>query len=173
MNAIVANVDASRWAIGAARANAQASGLAARPVRWLCDDVLSFSRRLVRRGDAFDGIIADPPAFGRAMRGKEWRIERDLPELLRLPVLSGTPAFVLLTSHDRRWPPARLRQAVLSILPRAAAASAASGDGVEFGSMVLSACESERGDLPMGAYARWRSPTVAGPGPGPGALVAR
>ena len=82
----VAHVDGARAAVSRARANAELSGLAAAPVRWLAEDALTFVERAVRRGEAYDGVVLDPPAFGRggAKKKVDWRIERDLERLLRL-----------------------------------------------------------------------------------------
>ena len=98
--AAVTHVDGARAAIGWARRNAELSGLADRPIRWIVDDAAAFVAREARRGRHYDGIVLDPPAFGRG-RGREWRLENDLPELLELCRAVAVPgAFVLLTSHS-------------------------------------------------------------------------
>ena len=74
--------------------------MADRPVRWLVDDAATFVAREARRGRRYDGIVLDPPAFGRAA-GREWRLEEDLPDLLAACRSVATPdAFVLLTAHS-------------------------------------------------------------------------
>ncbi len=78
----VTHVDASKKAIGFARDNQQAAGLGDAPIRWICDDALSFVKREIRRGRRYDGIILDPPKFGRGPDGETWKLETDLPELL-------------------------------------------------------------------------------------------
>ncbi|MBY0564595.1 MAG: class I SAM-dependent methyltransferase [Hyphomonadaceae bacterium] len=78
----VTHVDASKKAIGFARDNQAAAGLSEAPIRWICDDALGFVKREVRRGRRYDGIILDPPKFGRGPDGETWRLEEDLPELL-------------------------------------------------------------------------------------------
>ena len=78
----VTHVDASKKAIGFARDNQQAAGLSEAPIRWICDDALTFVKREIRRGRRYDGIILDPPKFGRGPDGETWRLETDLPELL-------------------------------------------------------------------------------------------
>jgi 23S rRNA (cytosine1962-C5)-methyltransferase len=96
----VAHVDGARSAIAWARRNAELSGLANRPIRWLVDDASAFVAREARRGRRYDGIVLDPPAFGRA-DGREWRLEADLPELLAACQAIAAPgAFVLLTAHS-------------------------------------------------------------------------
>jgi 23S rRNA (cytosine1962-C5)-methyltransferase len=97
--AAVAHVDAARSAVAWARRNAQLSGLADRPVRWLVDDAAGFVAREARRGRRYDGIVLDPPSFGRAF-GRRWRLAEELPELLLACSRVATDdAFVLLTAH--------------------------------------------------------------------------
>ena len=98
--AAVAHVDGARSAVAWARRNAELSGLADRPVRWLVDDAATFAAREARRGRRYDGIVLDPPAFGRA-HGREWRLEEDLPALLAgCRTVAAPGAFVLLTAHS-------------------------------------------------------------------------
>ncbi len=98
--ATVAHVDASRPAVAWARRNAELSGLADRPVRWLVDDARAFVEREARRGRRYDGIVLDPPAYGHA-HGRTWKLEDDLPELLHACATIAAPgAFVLLTAHS-------------------------------------------------------------------------
>jgi 23S rRNA (cytosine1962-C5)-methyltransferase len=78
----VTHVDASKKAIGFARDNQQAAGLSDAPIRWICDDALTFVKREIRRGRRYDGVILDPPKFGRGPDGETWKLESDLPELL-------------------------------------------------------------------------------------------
>ena len=78
----VTHVDASKKAIGFARDNQQAAGLSDAPIRWICDDALTFVKREIRRGRRYDGVILDPPKFGRGPDGETWKLETDLPELL-------------------------------------------------------------------------------------------
>jgi 23S rRNA (cytosine1962-C5)-methyltransferase len=97
--AAVAHVDASRPAVAWARRNAELSGLADRPVRWLVDDAASFVAREARRGRRHDGLILDPPSFGRA-GPRRWRLLDDLPALLEAcAAILEDGAFVLLTAH--------------------------------------------------------------------------
>ena len=98
--AAVTHVDGARATIGWARRNAELSGLADRPVRWIVDDAAAFVAREARRGRRYDGIVLDPPAFGRG-RGREWRLEADLPALLdACRAVAAPDAFVLLTAHS-------------------------------------------------------------------------
>jgi 23S rRNA (cytosine1962-C5)-methyltransferase len=78
----VTHVDASKKAIGFGKDNQREAGLSEAPIRWICDDALSFAKRELRRGRRYDGIILDPPKFGRGPEGETWRLENDLPALL-------------------------------------------------------------------------------------------
>ncbi len=98
--AAVAHVDGAKAAVAWARHNAELSSLADRPIRWLVDDATSFAAREARRDRRYDGIVLDPPAFGR-VGGHEWRLETDLPDLLAACREIAAPgAFVLLTAHS-------------------------------------------------------------------------
>lgn len=96
----VCHVDGAKSAVSWARRNAEISAMGDNKIRWICDDVLDFMAREVKRGKKYDGIILDPPAFGRG-GGKDWKLERDLPEMLSLmgKLLVDDPAFVVLTCH--------------------------------------------------------------------------
>ncbi len=96
----VTHVDASRPAVVWARHNAALSELADRPVRWIVDDALDFTRREARRGRRYDGIVLDPPSFGHGPRGTRWELADALPDLLDACAAVATDdAFVLLTAH--------------------------------------------------------------------------
>ncbi|HSL97822.1 MAG TPA: class I SAM-dependent methyltransferase [Candidatus Deferrimicrobiaceae bacterium] len=97
--ASVVHVDASRPAVAWARRNAELSGLDERPIRWLVDDAAAFVAREGRRARHYDGLILDPPSFGRA-GARRWRLLEDLPDLLAACASIVThEAFVLLTAH--------------------------------------------------------------------------
>ena len=97
--AAVAHVDAARAAVAWARHNAELSGLADRPIRWLVDDAPAFVAREARRGRRYDGIVLDPPSYGHA-RGRRWTIAEDLPALLdACRAIAANDAFVLVTAH--------------------------------------------------------------------------
>lgn len=99
--AAVTHVDASKGMVQWARENAAASGLAERPVRWLVDDCLKFVQREIRRGNHYDGIIMDPPSYGRGPGGEVWKLEEQLYGLVELclPVLTENPLFFILNSY--------------------------------------------------------------------------
>jgi 23S rRNA (cytosine1962-C5)-methyltransferase len=104
----VAHVDASRPAVAWARRNADLSGLADRPIRWLVDDARAFIRRERRRGHHYDGVVLDPPTYGHG--NGAWQIDTDLEPLLDdLAALVGPkPAFVLLSAHTPGYEGERL-----------------------------------------------------------------
>jgi 23S rRNA (cytosine1962-C5)-methyltransferase len=97
----VTHVDASRKAVKWARENQSLSQLEDRPIRWLVDDASSFVAREVRRGRTYDGLILDPPRFGRGPKGELWKVEESLPGLLRQcrKLLSPAPLFILLNTY--------------------------------------------------------------------------
>ena len=96
----VTHVDASRPAVAWARRNAELSGLADRPIRWIVDDALTFVEREQRRGRRYDGIVLDPPTFGHGTRGSRWELAVALPGLLDACAAVATDdVFVLLTAH--------------------------------------------------------------------------
>ncbi|TAK00271.1 MAG: hypothetical protein EPO36_09325 [Chloroflexota bacterium] len=107
----VVHVDASRPAVAWARRNAELSGLAERPIRWIVDDALAFVRREARRGRRYAGLILDPPSYGHRGRGGRagWQLEGGLVELLDACAgVVGPDAFCLLTAHTPGWDPDRL-----------------------------------------------------------------
>ena len=109
--ASVVHVDASKPTVGWARRNAERSGLADRPVRWIVDDAVAFTEREIRRGRRYAGIVLDPPSYGHGPGSGAWRIEDDLPALLAATGgLLDPGGFILLTAHTRGFrggPPRR------------------------------------------------------------------
>ncbi len=99
--AAVTHVDASKGMVAWAKENAVSSGVADRPVRWLVDDCVKFVNREIRRGNKYDGIIMDPPSYGRGPNGEVWKLEQNLSQLLRLTgqLLSDDAEFFLLNSY--------------------------------------------------------------------------
>jgi 23S rRNA (cytosine1962-C5)-methyltransferase len=138
----VCHVDASKAAVAWARENASLNGV--ENVRWIVDDVIKFLSREVRRGVCYDGIILDPPTFGRGSHGEVFKIENDLPTILNLcfKLLSQKPLFVILSSHTPGYTPIVLRH----LLRQAADLGV-----IETGEMVIQAPL----ELPSGSYGRW------------------
>jgi 23S rRNA (cytosine1962-C5)-methyltransferase len=97
----VTHVDASQKAIYWARENQVLSGLADKPIRWIVDDALKFVRREKKRGNTYDGIILDPPKFGRGPKGEVWEFYKLLPVLLDAcrDALSTKPKFIIITAY--------------------------------------------------------------------------
>jgi len=100
----VTHVDASKKAIGWARENQTLSGLDDKPIRWICDDAGKFVAREGRRGNLYDGILLDPPKYGRGPKGEVWHLFEDLPEMLRLcrAILAPDALFMVLTAYSIR-----------------------------------------------------------------------
>ena len=102
--ASVTHLDASKKAIQWAKDNQEASGLGDKPIRWICDDAKAFVSRELRRGKTYDGIILDPPKFGRGPDGERWMIEEDLAPFLRdcAALLSDNASFMIITAYAMR-----------------------------------------------------------------------
>ena len=100
----VTHVDASKKSVAQAKDNAALSGLADAPIRWLIDDAAKFAAREVRRERRYDGIILDPPKFGRGPGGETWRLEEGLPGLVRdcRRLLNAESRFLFLTVYAVR-----------------------------------------------------------------------
>jgi 23S rRNA (cytosine1962-C5)-methyltransferase len=108
--AVVTHVDASKPSVELAKQNAERSGLADAPVRWIVEDVLRYCQREVKRGSRYDAVILDPPTYGHGPKGEAWRLDRDLPELLELcgTLVDSAPQFFLATCHTPGVGPAEL-----------------------------------------------------------------
>lgn len=115
----VCHVDASKGMVAWARENAVSSGLGEKPVRWLVDDCVKFVQREQRRGNTYDGIIMDPPSYGRGPGGEVWKLEEQLYPLVELclPVLSDDPLFFVLNSYTTGLSPA-VMEYLLAVLLR-------------------------------------------------------
>lgn len=100
----VTHVDASRKAIAYARENQALSGLEDLPIRWICEDAAKFVAREVRRGNTYDGIILDPPKYGRGPKGEVWDLYTSLPEMLQnlKQILAKDALFMILTAYAIR-----------------------------------------------------------------------
>ena len=143
------HVDASKKSVEAARANAALSGLADAPVRWIIDDAAKFVAREVRRGRRYDGILLDPPKYGRGPEGEIWRLEEDLPRLIAdcRRLLDERSRFLFLTVYA-------VRMSALAIGELVRQAFADLPGKVEMGE--LGVREEARGlVLPTAIWARW------------------
>lgn len=147
----VTHVDASKKIVQIARQNQALSGLADRPVRWIGDDALKFLKREIRRGVRYDGIILDPPKFGRGPKGEVWEFFELLPNLLELcrQALSPHPRFFVLTAYAVQASAISLYYAVQELL---------SFHNGELSCGELSLKEQSAGRLlPLAIYVRWRA----------------
>jgi 23S rRNA (cytosine1962-C5)-methyltransferase len=143
------HVDASKKSVEAGKANAALSGLADRPIRWIVDDASKFTAREVRRERRYDGILLDPPKFGRGPTGEVWRLEEDLAPLLAdcRRLLDENSRFLVLTVYA-------VRMSALAIGELLKQVMADLGGKVEVGEM--SVREEVRGLLlPTAIFARW------------------
>ncbi len=149
--AAVTHVDAAKGMVGWAKENAAASGLGNAPVRYLVDDCVKFVEREIRRGSRYDGIIMDPPSYGRGPKGEVWKMEEGIWTLLELAVqlLSKQPLFFLLNSYTTG-----LQPAVLSYMMKLTIAPAFGGQ-VSADEIGLPVRESGL-VLPCGASGRWQ-----------------
>ena len=97
----VCHVDSSKGMTTWAKENIVSSGLKDRPVRFIVDDVVKFVNREIRRGNKYDGIIMDPPSYGRGTNGEVWKFEENISDLVELcsKVLSDKPLFFLINSY--------------------------------------------------------------------------
>ena len=144
--ASIVHVDASRPTVAWARRNAETSGLADRPVRWIVDDAVAFTEREVRRGRRYAGIVLDPPSYGHGPGSGAWRIEDDLPALLAAAGgLLESDGFILLTAHTAGFEEDRLAAEVETALRRRPSA-------IETGPLELSTEDGRT--LGLGAFAR-------------------
>ncbi|ADE54823.1 protein of unknown function methylase putative [Coraliomargarita akajimensis DSM 45221] len=141
------HVDASKGMVQWARENAKINGLEDHPIRWIIDDVNKFLQREIRRGRRYDGILLDPPSFGRGKGGELYKIEHALLETLNhvKGVLSDQPCFVYLTSHTPGFTPIVLDNLLRQLLP---------AGKLEHGEMLLTG-SSDAFPVPSGTWARW------------------
>ena len=118
--ASVTHVDASKGMVGWAKENARSSGLGEAPIRWIVDDCVKFVEREIRRGNHYDGIIMDPPSYGRGPKGEIWKIEEAIHPLIRLcsQLLSDDPLFFLVNSYTTGLAPAVLTYMIATELKK-------------------------------------------------------
>ncbi|MFV0437204.1 MAG: class I SAM-dependent methyltransferase [Desulfopila sp.] len=147
--ATVCHLDAAKGMVDWARENSALNGLTGAPIRWLVDDAVKFLQRQRRRGDRYDGIILDPPSFGRGKRGEIFKIERDILTTLELcrSLLNDTPLFVLFSCHTNGFTPTVMENLLSQLL-------ADRGGTIESGEMFLLG-EGSTYSLPNGSWARW------------------
>ena len=146
----VTHVDASKKSVAQARENAALSGMAERPIRWIVDDAAKFTAREARRGKRYDGIILDPPKFGRGPEGEVWRIEEHLAPLIGdcRRLLDADSRFLFLTVYAVRMSSlalAGLLDEVFADLP----------GKIEHGDLAVREAGPDGRLLPTAIFARW------------------
>ena len=145
--ASVVHVDAAKGMVAWAKENAQESGLSEAPIRYIVDDCVKFVKRELRRGRRYDGILMDPPSYGRGPDGEMWKIENDLWPLVQdcAALLSDSPAFFLINSYTTGLAPSVLANVLKTALPEGTVRAEEVGLPIRRGGLVL----------PCGATGRW------------------
>lgn len=150
--AAVTHVDASKGMVTWAKENAVSSGLKDAPIRWIVDDCVKFVEREIRRGNTYDGIIMDPPSYGRGPKGEIWKIEEKIFPFIELctKILAPNPLFYLVNSYTTGLQPAVLSYMMGStIVPKFGGEVQAEEIGLPVTSSGLV--------LPCGASGRWQN----------------
>lgn len=151
--ASVCHLDASKGMVSWARENAVLNGLEKSPIRWIVEDVKKFLLRELKRNSRYEGIILDPPSFGRGTKGEIFKIEDEINSLLDncKELLSDKPLFIFLSCHTNGFSPMVMKHLLNQVM------SDRSGN-VEVGEMLLEG-ESSVFPVPSGTFALW-TPTV-------------
>ena len=149
--ASVTHVDASKKSVAWARENQELSKLNDKPIRWIVEDAVKYVQREAKRGVKYDGIILDPPKFGRGPKGEIWEVYKSLPNLLEMcrQCLSDNPLFLIVTVYAVRASAIHVAQAVDEMMKKY------KGD-VESGELVTREKSANR-LLSQAVYARWSS----------------
>ncbi len=146
----VVHVDGSKAAITWAKENAEISGLADKPIRWILDDARVFVEREIKRGRKYHGIIMDPPAFGHGPDKELWKIEEHFLDLIDKckQLLVEKPLFFLINGYSAGYSAVAYKNNLLSLQENY-------GGEIEIGELVIEEAKSAR-LLPCGIFARWR-----------------
>lgn len=145
----VTHVDSARNIVAWARRNAELSGLAVAPIRWIAEDARKFVRRELKRANPYDAVILDPPSYGHGARGEEWRLSKHLAGLLAAcaELTAGRREFVLLTCHTPGYGAERLTRMLSDRF------DAGDEGRITSGRLALRARDGR--ELPGGAIVRW------------------
>lgn len=145
----VVHVDGSKATVELAKENAQISGLDKKPVRWIIDDARKFVMREIKRGGKYDGIIMDPPSFGRGGKGEIWKIEENFLPLIEQcsKILSDNPFFFLINGYAAGYSSQAYYNALEPIMGKY-------GGKFEIGELTIEEKSSKR-LLPCGIFVRW------------------
>ncbi|MFA4938388.1 class I SAM-dependent methyltransferase [Brevundimonas sp.] len=146
----VTHVDASKKSVAYARENAEQSGLAQHPIRWIVEDARKYVAREVRRGSKYDGIILDPPKYGRGPTGEVWRLFEDMPALLKdcVALLADDADFLLLNAYAARV-------SGLSLAHLMVEATEGRGGRIDWGELALSEDGPDARAIGLSFFARW------------------
>jgi len=146
----VTHVDASKKAIQWAKDNQEASGLGDKPIRWICEDARKFVQREIRRGNTYDGILLDPPRYGRGTDGEKWQFETDTAPLLKdcASLLSSDASFLILTAYTMRLSAITLEHMLRDAAPKRGS--------IDCGELLL-LDEGRQRPLSTSLFARWSS----------------
>jgi 23S rRNA (cytosine1962-C5)-methyltransferase len=145
----VVHIDAAQNIVDRGKENAEFSGLAEKPIRWIAEDAQKFCRRELKRGNKYDGVILDPPSYGHGPKGELWKIDSDLLPLLKMcgELTSESRAFVLVSCHSPGIGPAELA-AYLS-----EGIFGHCGQPPDAGELAIKTSDGRK--LPAGVFARW------------------
>ncbi len=146
----VTHVDASKKSVAWARENAELSGLADRPIRWIVEDARRYAARERKRGSLYDGIILDPPKYGRGPTGEVWRLFEDLPGLLEdcAAILEPDAEFLLLNAYAARI-------SGLSLAHLMDQATAGRAGRIDWGELALAEEGDDARAIGLSFFARW------------------
>lgn len=145
----VTHVDASYQAIGWARENQKMSKLEDKPIRWILDDVIKFTRREIKRGTKYDGIIMDPPIYGHGPNGEKWSFEYMFPELMNIctSLFTPKPLFLIVNAYAISASSAMLQNVLGDYMTKF-------GGSVEAGELIIQESNNGR-PFSTGIFARW------------------
>ena len=152
--AAVCHVDASKGMVAWARENQQLSGLGEKSIRWIVDDCQKFVEREIRRGSLYDGVIMDPPSYGRGPGGEVWKLEDSVYDLVKLcaGVLTENPLFFAINSYTTGLSPSVMEYILNTTVSRRFA-----GKGTTFSSEIGLPVKATGCPLPCGSTAVWHS----------------
>lgn len=150
VGAKVVHVDSSKTAMTQARDNAELSDLKSKPIRWILDDAREFVRREVKRGNRYDGVIMDPPAFGHGLENELWKIEDHFLPLVDecFALLTEKPAFVLINGYSSGYSAVGYENILLPLVGKY-------GGHIEIGELAIRESSADGRLLPAGIFARW------------------
>jgi 23S rRNA (cytosine1962-C5)-methyltransferase len=146
----VVHVDGSKAAVSWARDNAELSGLADKPIRWILDDARAFVKREIKRGRKYHGIIMDPPAFGHGADNEVWKIEEDFLDLVDActQILTDKPLFFVINGYSAGYSALAYENNLLSLEQKY-------GGSIEAGELTIREKGKDGRLLPCGIFARW------------------